>query len=209
MKDMLVAGVLCLLIGFTIGEKYNEIVTLVLCDCEVAPLPVRMPMPPFVPPSDLENQPEEQEAEAPPEQAVPVADMHLTLFLKKGSRFSAQYDQYIRWFDTHAGLSQLKAASNFNVMYTNDPRFARYDIEVIPAILLQSADGRVVYEASGHDFPNQADRLHEALAGGITACPWCRPRPQPTPAPTLIRVDFRSIPFTHCCSPRAAEGLDS
>lgn len=170
MKDLFVTGLVCLLFGFTVGDKYREITDEYIDSqnqvetSNLRPVPAhntKWVVPPVVPITEKE---------------VPIADMHLTVFVGEDTRYAV-------WFDSNPELIKLKEKSNFNVISIYDHRFPRYKIDTVPAVLLQNRSGRVIYWAAGTKLPNSPKALHTAMQKQIALCPWLTPEPEPKPEP--------------------------
>jgi hypothetical protein len=101
-------------------------------------------------------------------------------------------DQESRRLNDHfaSSLRLKKLASQTSVhRYTpSDPlfasRYAPYFGGVFPALLIQKADGEVVYKVSGEAIPRDSEELANEIAQAIDQCCPLRPKPQPTPSPT-------------------------
>lgn len=89
-------------------------------------------------------------------------------------------------FDAIAPLQSLKAQTHFHVYTASDPnyreRFAR-DVNVLPCVLIQRANGEIVYKESGANVGCQPDGLARSIQAGIRRhCPDGKCGPLPPPA---------------------------
>lgn len=177
MKDLVITGLVCLLLGFTVGDKHREFedryidsqnqTIRSIVEPPEAPTPNSRPAPEHNIKWTVVPIPEA-------DQEVPIANMHLTVFIGKDKR-------YVTWFDEHSGLARLKEMSNFNVISIYDHRFPRYKIKTVPAVLLQNKNGRVIYSAAGMDLPIDSSTLYGHMQKQIALCPWFKPKPKPQP----------------------------
>lgn len=114
------------------------------------------------------------------------------------------------WFDNDDRLKRIKDQVHFHPVVVGSDLFEkRYakNIEGLPTVRVQEADGTVVYEAAGKTIPYSAGGLYGAIAGAAQQAqgifpilpwrrgrspwlPWrremderCRPNPGPEPRP--------------------------
>ncbi len=108
-----------------------------------------------------------------------------------GNSSDVNYQKVIGWFNTNAKLKKLKDQVHFCPVAKGTAIYVdRYSENVngLPTIRVQKADGEVVYEAYGNNIPMSADGLNNAIAEQVM--PWrrrmedkCGPRPCPKPEP--------------------------
>lgn len=162
-STLILVGMFCC--GYATHEQFGPADITINCKCHEIQKPQKIPEPKI----------SKSKAQKP----VPVSEKHLTLFVGSDQK-------YAEWFNQHRGLKLLSTECNFNVISWSDPRFTRYNISVVPAILLQTSTGKVVYAAQGQDFPQSADQMHCILTEKIAECPlfdWMKPKPKPSPTP--------------------------
>ena len=117
-----------------------------------------------------------------------------------GDANNARYNEILGWFDSNPSLTKLKNQVHFCPVATGTAIYKdRYSGNVtgLPAVRLQTPDGKVIYEAAGKSIPLTAAGLNGALANAVNeaeglrpALPWrremerrCQPKPQPEPQP--------------------------
>jgi hypothetical protein len=105
---------------------------------------------------------------------------YLTVF---GNDGEYRYEQVKSWIASDPQLNALKTQTIYNtyrvdsVMYRE--RYAQ-GISDIPCVRLQTAQGQVVFEATGTNIPMSAEALYNGIAEGCRKR-HCRPCPQPAP----------------------------
>jgi len=103
-----------------------------------------------------------------------------------GNEGEYRYEQVKSWIASDPQLSALKAQTIYNtyrvdsVMYRE--RYAQ-GISDIPCVRLQTAQGHVVFEATGTNIPMSAEGLYNSIAEGCRKRNHCRPSPSPAPSP--------------------------
>ena len=122
---------------------------------------------------------------------------HTTVVVSANWRERRAERYLLGWFAAHPGLASLKAQTHFHqydqgsVLYKTRLAHAVPDA---PAVVVQTADGKVVYKASGANLPQSADELASNISISLGGC---RPRPRP-PAPPQpqpdVDVDVHPIP---------------
>lgn len=119
---------------------------------------------------------------------------YTSLFLPANWKADQTSRQLYSWFETNQQLRGLKAQTHWNVYDENDFFYrTRYFkiAPVIPAVVVQDSNGRVVASITTFSTP---DQLVADLSGDMTAClrrwrerhnpePAPAPAPQPTPGP--------------------------
>jgi len=122
---------------------------------------------------------------------------HTTVIVSANWRERRSERYLLGWFASHPGLASLKAQTHFHQYDTTDALYKTrlaHAVPDTPAVVVQQADGKVVYKASGVNLPQSADEL----AGNISiSLGGCRPRPRPQPAPKPdvdVDVDVTPIP---------------
>jgi hypothetical protein len=95
-------------------------------------------------------------------------------------------------FETTPRLRSLVAQTHFHVLTFNDrlmkdrPQYSAPLGQESPMFVFQDPTGKVIYKASGANFPPDGEQLADEIVGQINNnCPQCRPRkPNEPPAPT-------------------------
>ncbi len=108
-----------------------------------------------------------------------------------GNSSDVNYQKVIGWFNTNAKLKKLKDQVHFcpvtkgTAIYMD--RYAK-NVNGLPTVRVQRANGETVYEAYGNNIPMSAEGLNGAIAEQVL--PWrkqvdnrCRPKPSPKPEP--------------------------
>lgn len=112
---------------------------------------------------------------------------HLSLFTHSPE---SQDDVALRtWFATEPRLATLWNQVHRHV-YTDksgwyNHRWRKY-VPELPGVVLQQADGRIVYSRYGGGLPKSAKAIGNQIAAAIEDCPDCRPRPTPQPQPQPV-----------------------
>lgn len=100
-------------------------------------------------------------------------------------------DDQDKWYFTTAGelpfsiqgeiVDELKWKMWYRHIPEYDPIYERYRpyIGATPSVFIQRPDGKVIYKASGANFPTSVAELEDE----IVRCIRPRPKPEPTPAP--------------------------
>ena len=117
-----------------------------------------------------------------------------------GDANSARYNEILGWFDSNPSLTKLKNQVHYCPVATGTAIYKeRYagNVTGLPSVRLQTADGKVIYEAAGKNIPLTAAGLNGALANAVNdaeglrpVLPWrrdmerrCQPQPHPEPQP--------------------------
>ena len=117
-----------------------------------------------------------------------------------GDANSVRYNEILGWFDSNSSLTKLKNQVHFCPVATGTAVYKeRYagNVTGLPSVRLQTADGKVIYEAAGKNIPLTAAGLNGALANAVNdaeglrpVLPWrrdmerrCQPQPHPEPQP--------------------------
>ena len=101
-------------------------------------------------------------------------------------------DEITTWFDTHAGLKNLKAQAHFNVYPTTSLEYQqKYQRPGKLCVRVQNHKGVIVSEFWDEYLPMTPDALYEGIRGDIQdktswGCPLRRRQPTPTPEPAPI-----------------------
>jgi len=120
---------------------------------------------------------------------------HLTLVVHQDWQQRQQERSLVGWFELDARLRALKAQVHFHFYTTADAWYQQRFIkgvppQELPAVMLQQADGKVIYKVSSSRLPATA----RTLADTIQDC-FPRPRPVPLPQPQpLPEPDINPIP---------------
>lgn len=113
---------------------------------------------------------------------------HTTLILPSNPASDAASQRLVQHFAKSPRLQRLSAQTMVHRYSPSDPlfeaRYAPYFGGVLPALLIQKADGAVVYKISGQAIPQFGEQLADEIAQAIDQCCPLRPRPQPQPQPS-------------------------
>lgn len=114
---------------------------------------------------------------------------HTTLVLPDNPSENPAAKRLMEHFEKSQRLKQLVAQTTLHRFTPRDPlfsaRYSPYFGGVLPALLVQKADGAVIYKVSGDAIPLSADALADEIAQAIDQCCPLRPRPQqPEPITT-------------------------
>lgn len=113
---------------------------------------------------------------------------HTTLVLPSDSPIDSVSKRLVEHFAHSPRLQKLTSQTMLHRYTPSDPLFAaRYEPYfggVFPALLVQKADGTVIYKVSGEAIPESGEKLADEIAQAIDQCCPLRPKPQPTPQPS-------------------------
>lgn len=107
---------------------------------------------------------------------------YTSLFTSQDWRSVPAERQLVAWFESDPRLASLMAQTHSKHYTRADKLYSRYQRAIgdtLPAILIQNAQGKVLYKASGPNIPSGPSQL----ADQITQC-FPRPKPDDTPVPT-------------------------
>jgi len=142
----------------------------------------------------------ETDANLPVEERVaPIddsAEMHLSIV---GSSRSREYQKLVRWFDRDQKLNDFRKGLKYHAVTTASPLYNdryRPNVQGLPTVRLQDAQGVVLYEVAGQDVPASESsllsamvRAVEKLTGNRFKCDpnrnKCDPNRKKTPAPEV------------------------
>ena len=119
------------------------------------------------------------------------SEYYTTVFVHADWRKRADERQMVAWFQSQPELASLKAQTRFNVVEEGDPQY-EWHIKVLgglPAVMIQTDKGRVIYKTSGKDMPGASNVMAADLVElfnkrpWLRIRPWKRPRPCPQPCP--------------------------
>jgi hypothetical protein len=117
---------------------------------------------------------------------------HTTLILPDDSTNNPRSARLLAHFASTPRLQTLASQTSLHRYTPSDPlfsaRYAPYFGGVFPALLIQKADGTVVYKVSGDAIPPSGEQLADEIAQAIDQCCPLRPRPQPSPKPSVPQV---------------------
>lgn len=131
---------------------------------------------------------------------------YLTLM---GDKSDEQFATVSDWFNQNPQLRKLKSQTHFNMLPADSAMFQdryRENTATLPCIRLQTAEGVVVFQASGDNLPLTAEALTKGLSERIfnfrRRCPDgnCRPHREPTPEPKPV-PDTDEDPIDHTGPP--------
>lgn len=113
---------------------------------------------------------------------------HTTLVLQGDPATDRASRRLTEHFAHSPRLQKLTTQTTLHRYTPSDPLFAaRYEPYfggVFPALLVQKADGTVVYKVSGEAIPESSEKLADEIAQAIDQCCPLRPKPQPSPNPS-------------------------
>lgn len=137
---------------------------------------------------------------------------HTTLIFPEDDASGGASRRLSEHFAHSPRLKKLATQTSLHRYTPSDPlfvtRYAPYFGGVFPALLIQRADGEVIYKVSGDAIPQDGEQLADEIAQAIDQCCPLRPKPQPTPRPTpqpgpspspsitpeIPRIDIEVIP---------------
>ena len=107
------------------------------------------------------------------QQVTPVDDSNKAYVTVFGDTADPKYQQLCQWGRQVSGVHYAEISSE-------NPMFTRYGgyIGQTPRIVIQSADGQVLYKGIPATYGAWRDRFNNSCPDGN-----CRPRPEPAPAP--------------------------
>ncbi len=112
---------------------------------------------------------------------------HTTLVLPSDPSTDPASRRLVDHFATSPRLKKLASQTSLHRYTPSDPlfeaRYAPYFGGVLPALLVQKADGTVIYKVSGEAIPTSGEELANEIAQAIDQCCPLRPKPQPQPKP--------------------------
>lgn len=116
---------------------------------------------------------------------------HVTVFTS--SNMTQRERQILSWFDQVPDLRKLKQQTHFHHYTPNNGVYSRYanlTSSGLPAIVIQTATGEVMYKASGKHISNEPWPFVEGVRKMLHQrfphiCPGPCPKPTPTPSPDV------------------------
>lgn len=113
---------------------------------------------------------------------------YTTLVLPSESPSDQASRRLVEHFTRSPRLQKLTTQTTLHRYTPSDPlfaaRYAPYFGGVMPALLVQRADGTVVYKVSGEAIPQSSEKLADEIALAIGQCCPLRPKPEPSPKPS-------------------------
>jgi hypothetical protein len=113
---------------------------------------------------------------------------HTTLIFPDDKAADQSSRRLSEHFAASPRLQKLASQTSLHRYTLRDPlfaaRYAPYFGGVFPALLIQKADGEVVYKVSGDAIPNDGEQLANEIAQAIDQCCPLRPKPNPQPGPS-------------------------
>lgn len=103
-------------------------------------------------------------------QVAPIddsADLHLSIV---GSRRSREYQKLVRWFDRNRELNDFRKGVKYHAVTTTSPLYNdryRPNVQGLPTVRLQDAQGVVLYEVAGQDVPASESSLLSAMVRAV------------------------------------------
>lgn len=123
---------------------------------------------------------------------------HTSVFVHADWRRRPQDRTLIAWFGSNRRLLSLRSQTHYHVYTERTPLFkTRYSrtIKVLPAVRVQTADGRVTYQSSVGNLPRSANGLADEIAGCLFKRRKDRNKPAPAPEPDVdVDVDVMPAP---------------
>jgi hypothetical protein len=112
---------------------------------------------------------------------------HTTLIFPHDTAADQTSRRLSEHFAASPRLQKLASQTSLHRYTPSDPlfatRYAPYFGGVFPALLIQKADGTVVYKVSGDAIPKDSEALANEIAQAVDQCCPLRPKPQPKPGP--------------------------
>lgn len=116
---------------------------------------------------------------------------HTVLLLHADWRNRPNERELVAWFKTEPALVSLAAQTHYWQITDADPIYASNyaaTTPTLPAVLVQTEDGRAIYKVSGDEIPSAGAVASDVVQlfdkrPWLRLRPWKRPRPAPTPAP--------------------------
>ncbi len=144
------------------------------------------------------NQPASQTAPEPvlAEQVVELpedaGECHLSLFVGPDWRARPADRRLVAWFDTEPRLVSLRSQCHFHLSIQGDALYGRFAaaITTTPAVVLQRADGKVLYKASGANMPPTSAEMAAEVGRLFPNRPHLFPiLPRPCPGPNCPKPE--------------------
>lgn len=117
---------------------------------------------------------------------------HTVLCLHDQWRAIPKERELVAWFQTEPALVSLAAQTHYTQLVESDRVYAEkfaQSVPTLPAVLVMTNEGRVIYKASGPDTPG-GQQMAAELVGlfdkrpWLRILPWRRPRTAPEPEPS-------------------------
>jgi len=135
------------------------------------------------------------------ERVAPPADQAMWYVTVFGVKADAKFQQLQSWFNSDAGLKNLRNQCHYNEYTTDQIRFKRYKdgLPGLPCVRVQNEKGRVISEYWADNIPNTSDALYRGIRSALQnkaqgclfgkrrrkSCPNRQPpTPPSTPPPT-------------------------
>jgi len=116
-------------------------------------------------------------------------EYHVSVIVHDDWRRRPEERRLVAWWSSDPYLASIKAQTHFHLYTLSDPIYQSrlaHAVDRLPAVLIQTAAGRVVVKLSGENIPPSAGplvRLIVKLWKLHPLRPWLRPKPCPGPCP--------------------------